>query len=450
MGLIGKLILLLIPVGVAFIYLQLIKTDPIPKLEDAYWGPKSEQGKKEDSSIRPFKVDIQATVLDDLKARLKRELDSDRLVAPLEGVGFEYGFNSKYLKTVGQYWLTKYDWKAREKLLNKYPHFKTNIGGLDIHFQHVKPKAKNGVATRPLLLLHGWPGSIIEFQKIIPLLSEPKNSNYNYELIIPSLPGYGWSSGAARPGLGTVEMANIFKRLMDRLGHKKFYAMGGDWGGFIVSDLASAYPENVLGVLSSLCASNMPISTVKSFLASAIPSLFTTPDEAKHLIPFSETFSFLVRESGYMHIQATKPDTVVGLTQSPLGLAAYILEKFSTWTDRDWISREDGGITQKFQMDELLDNLMVYWVTGSVTTSVRLYSEALIPWSGYNLDKVPTNVPYNCLLGAKDMMTVPRISLVDKFTNLQRFKFVSDAGHFGAMEVPQLFADDAVSFFDSL
>lgn len=183
MGLIKKLILLAIPVGIAYMYLQLKRVDPIPNVPDAFWGPKSDEGKKEDTSIRPFKITAD---VEDLKARLKRELDSNRLVPPLEGVGFEYGFNTNFLKKVGEYWLNKYDWKAREKLLNKYPQFKTEIGGLDIHFYHVKPAAKSGVTTRPLLVLHGWPGSIVEFQKIIPLLSEPKNSKYNYEVIAHS------------------------------------------------------------------------------------------------------------------------------------------------------------------------------------------------------------------------------------------------------------------------
>ncbi len=164
--------------------MKLSRTDSLPEIHDEYWGPKSEQGKKDSTSIQPFKIEVPASVLDDLKTRLKRELDSNRLVPPLEGVGFEYGFNSNYLKKVGQYWLDKYDWRAREKLLNKYPQFKTKIGGLDVHFYHVKPKAKAGVKTRPLLLMHGWPGSIVEYQKIIPLLSNPKDSKYNYEVNI--------------------------------------------------------------------------------------------------------------------------------------------------------------------------------------------------------------------------------------------------------------------------
>lgn len=164
------------------LYFQMCKTDPIPKVEDEFWGLKSEQGKKEDTSVRPFQINIPAGVINDLKARLKTELNSNRLTEPLEGIGFEYGFNTNFLKKVGQYWLDKYDWKAREKLLNTYPQFKTNVGGLDIHFYHVKPKAKDGVTTRPLLLLHGWPGSVVEFQKIIPMLSEPKDSKFNYEV----------------------------------------------------------------------------------------------------------------------------------------------------------------------------------------------------------------------------------------------------------------------------
>lgn len=184
MGRCCKLFLLSIPIVIAYLYLKVSKTDRLPKIQDEYWGPKSEQGKEEDTSIRPFKIAVPASDLNDLKTRLKRELDSNRLVPPLEGVGFEYGFNSNYLKKVGQYWLEKYDWKAREKLLNKYPQFKTKIGGLDIHFYHIKPKSKKGVETRPILVSHGWPGSIVEYQKIIPLLSEPQISKYSYEVLI--------------------------------------------------------------------------------------------------------------------------------------------------------------------------------------------------------------------------------------------------------------------------
>ncbi|ODM93886.1 Juvenile hormone epoxide hydrolase 2 [Orchesella cincta] len=452
MGLLTKIILLLIPIGVGYIYLKVTKTDPIPHVEDAYWGPKSEQGKKEDTTIRPFKIDISAAVLDDLKTRLTRELDSDRLVTPLEGVGFGYGFNSIFLKTVGNHWLNKYDWRTREKLLNQYPHFKTKIGGLDIHFQHVKPKPKNGVAPRPLIVLHGYPGSIIEYQKIIPLLSEPKNSKYNYELIIPSLPGYGFSSGAARPGMGTVEMANIFKRLMDRLGHKKFYAIGGDWGAVITSDLATIYPDSVLGAHSANCVSLGVQGHLRNFLALTFRSIFASPEEEEHKwLSWGETFSFIVRESGYLHIQATKPDTVgTALTHSPLGLAAYIMEKFSTWTNRTWIDRDDGGLLEKFEMDELLDNVMVYWVTGSITTAQRLYSEGLIPWSGINVDDVPTNVPFDCHALSGDIIVVPKFAISHKFTNIKRYKVNAGGGHFGAFEIPSVIAADAVSFFDSL
>jgi juvenile hormone epoxide hydrolase len=451
MGIITKLLLLVVPIGIAALYFQATKPDPIPIVEDEFWGPKSEQGKKEDTSIRQFKIDIPAAVIDDLKTRLKTELNSNRLVDPLEGIGFEYGFNSKFLKTVGQHWLNKYDWRAREKLLNKYPQFKTKIGGLDIHFYHVKPSAKAGVKTRPVLLLHGWPGSIVEFQKIIPLLSEPKNSKYNYELIIPSLPGYGFSSGAARPGFGTVEMANIFKRLMERLGHKKFIAMGGDWGALITSDLATLYPDRIIGAHASMCPSMSGLGHFKSFLAATFPAMFAPPELAKHILPWGTMFSFIIRETGYMHLQGTKPETVgAALSHSPLGLAAYILEKFSTWTNREWINREDGGILENFTMDELLDNVMVYWVTGSITTSMRLYSEALLPTRKHILDKVPTNVPYDCQQLPGDLVFSPEFVIRDKFTNLKKFSLAPKGGHFGAFEVPDIVADDAVSFFNSL
>lgn len=168
------------------------------------------------------------------------------MIPPLEGIGFEYGFNSEFLKKVREYWMNTYNWREQEAYLNSFPHFKTNIAGLDIHFIHSKPKeeAKKNVKVLPLLLLHGWPGSFVEFTKIIPLLTkQTKGYDFVFEVVVPSLPGYGFSDAARKPGLGPAEMGLIFDRLMKRLGHDRYYVQGGDWGSLIGSNMATLYPH---------------------------------------------------------------------------------------------------------------------------------------------------------------------------------------------------------------
>ena len=231
----------------------------------------------------------------------------------------------------------------------------------------------------PLLLLHGWPGSVREFYDLIPLLTKPVSGrDFVFEVIVPSLPGYGFSEAAARPGLGAVEMSVVFKNLMNRLGFEKYYIQGGDWGGIIVQHMATLFPEQILGVHANMCFVNSVLSTAKLILGSVYPPLIVdNKEQESKLYPLSTMFSNLVLEMGYMHLQATKPDTVgVGLNDSPSGLAAYILEKFITWTNEEWKNLEDGGLTKKFSYADLLDNVMIYWVTGSITTSARLYSES--------------------------------------------------------------------------
>lgn len=173
---------------IAIVYETLIENHPVPQVQDEYWGPSSLQNLPEDTSVHPFEINIKPNILNDLKARLERELEVNssqspipRLPQPLEGIGFEYGFNSKFLQVVGKYWLEKYNWSERQKLLNQYPHFKTKIGGLDIHFQHVKPKSTKK-PIRAIISVHGWPGSFVEFQKIIPFITDSKSSKYSYEV----------------------------------------------------------------------------------------------------------------------------------------------------------------------------------------------------------------------------------------------------------------------------
>lgn len=298
--------------------------EKVPHLESEWWGP-GKAPAKEDTSIRPFKISVSEKVIQDLNHRL----DNARLPpAPLEGVNFKYGFNSDYLKVILNYWRNDYKWEKREAFLNKFPQFKTNIQGLDIHFIHVKP-ADSTIKTLPLLLLHGWPGSVREFYSLIDVLNNPQNIKDNgvaFELIVPSLPGYGFSSAPVRKGLGPNQMAVVFTNLMKRLGHTKWYVQGGDWGAMIGSVMATLYPEHVKGYHSNMCVTNAPISFVKHIFASFWPSLIVNSEQSHKMYPVGKIFSHLLEETGYLHIQATKPDTVgTALNDSPLGKVYYVL-----------------------------------------------------------------------------------------------------------------------------
>ncbi|KAG8229867.1 hypothetical protein J437_LFUL008257 [Ladona fulva] len=266
MGIKGALLFLILAGGASFLYTKMKSAPPLPELEDIWWG--EGDPKTESDIISPFKVGVPMEVLEVLKRRLDTAVKT--LVSPLEGVNFEYGFNTDTLRKVVHFWRNNYDWREREKYLNSVPQFTTKISGLRMHFIHVKPNlsAKDAKSTRviPLLMLHGWPGSVREMYDIIPLLTEPrKGYDYVFEVVVPSLPGYGFSEGA----------------------------------------------QSVLGVHSNMCGAMKPFNILKLIIGSFTwPTIFADKTSVSHLYPLSQTFSFLMRESGYMHIQATKPDTV--------------------------------------------------------------------------------------------------------------------------------------------
>ena len=249
-------------------------------------------------------------VLTDLNRRIADS--TDRLAPSLEGISHEYGINTDFLRNVTNYWKTEYDWAKRIKYLNQYPQYITQVQGLNIHFIRVIPRTPNdNVRVLPLLLLHGWPGSVREFYDIIPHLVTPKPTrDFVFEVIAPSLPGYGFSQAASKPGLGPAQMAVVLKNLMSRLGYEKFYVQGGDWGALIGDRMASLFPDNVSGLHSNMCVSSALISTVKLFLGSLWPALIVDEKYVEKIYPLSKMYSNILLETGYLHIQATKPDTV--------------------------------------------------------------------------------------------------------------------------------------------
>ncbi|CAH2000397.1 unnamed protein product [Acanthoscelides obtectus] len=390
-------------------------------------------------------------VLEDLDHRLSNHLPFQD---PLEDAKQHYGMNTRLLETIVDHWKTKYNWRERENFLNQYPHFKTKIQGLDIHFVHVKPKETKGLKVVPLLLVHGWPGSFREFLETIPMLTTPQlGRNFVFEVVVPSLPGYGFSDAAVRPGMNPSAIAVIFKNLMARLGFNRYYIQGGDWGSMIVHVMSVLYPDRILGVHQNMCFVNTPIANMKMFMASVYPSLFMKQEHVNLIYPLSKMYSYILLESGYLHLQATKPDTVgVALRDSPVGLAAYILEKFTTWTNKEWKDLEDGGLTKKYTLTNLLDNVMIYWVNRSITTSMRLYSEAFSSdYYNQQWDRQPIkDVPSGCLRAEHEIAFSPDFILEEKYENLVHLKDYDNVGHFAAFQEPELFSKDVYDFVDKV
>ncbi|XP_052865137.1 juvenile hormone epoxide hydrolase 2-like isoform X1 [Anopheles cruzii] len=456
MGFLGRALLIIGTLVVAVSFKQfrdLTAPQPIPELNlKQYWGPGDAKQYREDASIKPFKVSYGTEVIEKLRTKLS---DVPALTPPLEGTAFEYGFNSKRLKEIIKYWRTTYlgKWSEREQFLNQFPHFKTQIQGLDIHFLHVKPKVASNVKVLPLLLLHGWPGSVREFYDIIPkLTTKSDDKDFVFEVIVPSLPGYAWSQGSSKTGLSPSQIAVVMKNLMTRVGFQKFYIQGGDWGSLIGNLMATLFQTDVLGVHLNMCSVQTSLSYPKTFIAGLKPNWFVDEQYIDYYFPFGSKFLGILEETGYLHIQATKPDTIgTALLGNPIGLAAYILEKFSTWTNPAYRNLPDGGLEKYFTLDSLLDNVMIYYLTDSITTSQRIYAEAFTKAEfGRQLDRIPTVVPAACAKFRYELLQQVDWVLKDHFTNLVQSNHFDDGGHFAAMQLPNVLYKDFVQFITKL
>ncbi|CAH2058420.1 unnamed protein product, partial [Iphiclides podalirius] len=445
----GRLLVLMLVVVVAtLVYVLYLKSPPpLPQLDlNQWWGPwgPMEGRTNQDVSIRPFTINFSNVMIEDLRRRLKRHRPSP---PPLQGVGFEYGFNSKQTEGWLRYWAEEYPFSAREQFLNQFPHYKTNIQGLDVHFIRVKPDIRQGVEILPMLLLHGWPGSVREFYEAIPYLtSVSKDRDFAIEVIAPSLVGYGFSDAPVRPGMGTAQMAVVMKNLMKRLGFDKFYIQGGDWGSVVGAHLATLFPENVLGYHTNLPISTTPASFLLPLAGSVYPSLFFDSHEVERMYPLLDHYSMIMEEMGYFHLQATKPDTVgKALSDSPSGLLVYILQMFATWTRREEASRPDGGLDLHFSKEQLIDNVMLYWAPNSINAAIRLYAESFSKRHfDTKLDEIPCLVP-TWLLHSKheplyQLAAVTRL----KFPNTLNCTVLNTGGHFVALELPEAFSEDVL------
>ncbi|GJQ78774.1 Jheh2 [Trypoxylus dichotomus] len=419
--LLGSVIVLVLGQICFYVLNSLLRTPATPVLEEVCWG-KEENCGKDDRSIRPFKINVSKQVLDDLHYRLKNAI----IPEPIENSKQHYGFNGNTLKEVVHYWLHKYDWNQREAYLNKFPHFKTRIQGLDIHFIHIKPKVNPGTPLYPLLICHGWGGSIREFYDVIPILTNVhKEYGFAFEVVVPSLPGFIFSEATTKPGMGAAQMSLILRNLMLRLGHEKFYLHGGDWGSVVVKDLGTLFPENVLGLHCTLAMSVSKVSWMKFLVGSVFPRLVVSKEFEHQMYPISEKIYNFLMETGYYHIQVTKPDTVgAAIANSPVGLAAYLLEKFSTLANAAYKDRDDAGLLE------------------------RIYYESSTNEQA-NFSDIPIDPKIPCAVARfpNEVLYQPDCILRDKFPNLIQSTDFNEGGHFAAMEngLAEPFAQDIFS-----
>jgi epoxide hydrolase len=381
-----------------------------------------------ETGIQPFRIDIPQADLDDLQARLARTRWPDQL----PGVGWDYGIPLDYVKELAEYWRTTYDWRVHEKRLNAFPQFTTIIDGQNIHFLHVRSPERDAL---PLIITHGWPGSIVEFMEVIGPLTDPRAHGADpadaFHLVVPAIPGYGFSGPTRDRGWNVRRIARAWDELMGRLGYRRYGAQGGDWGSSISRELGLIVPEHLIGVHLNMLRPHVPDDQAD------------LTDEEKARV---ETLRrFRSTGSGYGAIQSTRPQTLAyGLTDSPAGQLAWITEKFGEWTD-------DGLPDQAVDRDQLLTNVMLYWLTGTAGSSARLYYEAarsgaLGPPVATGPSSSAPTVPTGVAVFPREIAR-PIRRFAELSNNIVHWAEFNRGGHFAAMEAPDLLVGDVREFF---
>ncbi|MGA7866794.1 MAG: epoxide hydrolase family protein [Stellaceae bacterium] len=377
-----------------------------------------------------FTLKVPEQAIADLHERLGRTRFPDQ--AP--GEPWAYGTDVGYLKELVGYWRSAFDWRAEEARLNGFPQYTVALCGINLHFLHVPGKGSNPC---PLLLLHGWPGSVFEFLELIPRLTDPAQFGGDPEdaftVVAPSLPGYGLSFRPGQPRFGIEEIADCVAELMhDTLGYAHFAAQGGDWGAFIASRLGYAHPETMIGIHLNLLAA---VRRDQQAGGNA------TPEEKAF---FDELAQWLREETGYQWIQGTRPQTLAfGLTDSPAGLAAWIVEKFRVWSDCA------GDVESSFTRDRLLANISLYWFTGAIGSSFwPYYARMHGPWpipAGRTID-----VPTGYAQFPREIIRPPRSLAARTYGDIRRWSVMPRGGHFAALEQPEALANEVREFFRPL
>ncbi|MGH1417949.1 MAG: epoxide hydrolase family protein [Hyphomicrobiaceae bacterium] len=376
-----------------------------------------------------FTLQIPESQITDMQERLKRTRFPDQ--AP--GGPWAYGADLTYMQTLVDYWQSEFDWRAQEQILNTFPQFKVDLDEIGLHYLHVAGK---GPDPKPLLLMHGWPGSVFEFTELIPRLTDPASFGGDatdaFTVVAPSLPGFGLSFRPNQKRFGITRIADCFADLMSNvLGYKKFAVQGGDWGAFASSVLGLRHANKITGIHLNF----LPIKPDARVAPNA------TPEEQLYA---DEIAVWLKEEMGYTHIQGTRPQTLAyGVSDSPAGLAGWIIEKFHAWTDHD------GDFETAVSRDQVLANICLYWFTGAIGSSFwpyydRLHSQWPIP-EGETVD-----VPTGYAAFPKEIRRPPRSIAEDVYTDIRQWTVMNKGGHFAAMEQPQALATDVANFFRPL
>ena len=380
--------------------------------------------------IEKFEIRVEDEVLDDLKQRLARTRWADQI----EGSGWDYGTDGAYLKELCEYWREKFDWRSQEAQLNRFDQYRTEIDGQNLHFLHRRSPVEGAL---PLVLTHGWPGSFWLFSKIIDVLADPESHGGRAEdafhVVCPSLPGYGFSGPTRETGWDIRRVAEVIAALMARLGYERYGAQGGDWGSIATTQLAFVDAEHLAGIHLNMVIAGPPEGESE-------PTKGLTPEELQGLADMGE---FQKTGSGYAQIQGTRPQTLgYALNDSPVGLAAWIVEKFRAWSDCD------GDVEKRYTKDELLTNITIYWVTQTINSSVRLYCESLR--SGrFGVADRKVEVPTGCAIFPKEIIRPPR-RWAEAHFDVRRWTEFPAGGHFPALEEPVNLVDDVRAFFREL
>ena len=379
----------------------------------------------ESGMAEPYKIHVSDETLRDLKARLRQTRFTDQI----PGSGWDYGTDTQYLKELVAYWAKDFDWRAQEKKLNAFHNYRANIDGLRIHFIHERGKGPHPI---PVLMMHGWPSSFVQFQKIIPLLTDPAAHGApnapSFDVVVVSLPGFGFSDIPQERGFAIRAIAESMTTLMtETLGYQRFALRGSDIGGSVVQQLALAHPDLVIGAHISGLLRGVPLGAD------------TPPSEAEQKFN-RDLAAWTSSEMAYATLHSTKPQTLAAaLNDSPAGMASWIVEKFRRWGDTQ------GNVESRFPKDELLTNLTIYWATQTIGSSVRLYYE--FGREQRLTGRVP--VPTAALIALHDMVPPPR-EVSERVYNLVRWNQTDKGGHFLEWEEPQLVAEDMRAFFASL
>ena len=377
--------------------------------------------------IRPFRIDIPETDLDDLRDRLRRT----RWPEPEPVTDWSQGIPLAYTRALCDYWLTEYDWRAGEARLNQFAQFRTEIDGVDIHFLHARSKHADAI---PLVLTHGWPGSVIEFIKVVEPLTNPEAHGGTradaFHVIVPSLPGYGFSGHPRATGWNIPRVARAWAELMARLGYDRYAAAGTDWGSLVSASIGQQDTPRVIGL--HLTAA---ICSPEAIMGVADP----TPVELEDMQGMGH---YAAQENGYNLIQSTRPQSLgYGLADSPSLQCAWVVEKFMAWSDCD------GHPENVFSRDDLLDNVMTYWMTNSGTSSARLYWEAMADVHTV-LEPVPAPTGYSVF--PTDIYRVSERVARTRFHDLRYYNRLERGGHFAAFERPGPYVDEVRSAFRAI